>query len=271
MTTTSAIYAINLWILRFSTPSIIVCDNGAAFSSKEFQDLCAKKGIKLIFISPNHPSSNGICERTHANINRMIAKHVNENQRNWDTLLPEVCSKLNSTVNEVTHYSPYFLLFGRHPNLRVDGILPVVKDGPVNQFEFYKNLINARWRANENTCRTYNPFGEVLMPELVKSTSLMTTGVHMAQLEKFKATPTVPQPLKSDLEVLKKIDKPIKKQYTVAKPPSLLAINPQEIVRNYKIKCFRCSGPHPVKNCTKKRNIKFPDPTPPAPMYEDWM
>ncbi|CAG7828331.1 unnamed protein product [Allacma fusca] len=109
------------------------------------------------------------------------------------------------------------------------------------------------------------------MPELVKSTSLMTTGVHITQLEKFKATPTVPQPLKSDLEVLKKIDKPIKKQYTVAKPPSLLAINPQEIVRNYKIKCFRCSGPHPVKICTKKRSIKFPDSTPPAPMYEDWM
>ncbi|CAG7824728.1 unnamed protein product, partial [Allacma fusca] len=127
LTTSSAIHAISSWILRFSTPSVIVCDNGAAFTSQEFQDFCARKGIKLIFISPNHPSSNGICERTHANINRMIAKHVDENQKNWDTLLPQVSARLNSAVNEVTKYSPYFLLYGRHPNLTVDGILPVVK------------------------------------------------------------------------------------------------------------------------------------------------
>ncbi|CAG7728951.1 unnamed protein product, partial [Allacma fusca] len=124
-----------------------------SMASAIYGNFCHEKGIEIIFMSPNHPSSNGICERTHANINRMIAKHINDNQKNWDTLLPQVTSSLNSTANKVTKYSPFFLLYGIHPNLRVDGILPVTNQGHEDKFELFRHLVDARWLANENTCR----------------------------------------------------------------------------------------------------------------------
>ncbi|CAG7785345.1 unnamed protein product [Allacma fusca] len=153
MSMASAIYGLDLWIAKYTQPKVIVCDNGACFFGKDFRNFCHEKGIEIIFTSPNHPSSNDICERTHANINRMIAKHINDNQKNWDTPLPQVTSSLNSTANEVTKYSPFFLLYGIHPNLRVDGILPVTNQGHEDKFELFRNLVDARWQANVNTCR----------------------------------------------------------------------------------------------------------------------
>ncbi|CAG7630210.1 unnamed protein product, partial [Allacma fusca] len=58
MSTASAIYGLGLWIAKYTQPKVIVCDNGAGFSGKDFKNFCQEKGIDIIFTSPNHPSSN---------------------------------------------------------------------------------------------------------------------------------------------------------------------------------------------------------------------
>ena len=45
---------------RFGLPKAIVSDNATCFTSSEFIQL---NGVKLIHISPFHPSTNGLAER----------------------------------------------------------------------------------------------------------------------------------------------------------------------------------------------------------------
>ena len=44
-------------------PEMIGSDNGSVFTSFEFQDFCAKNGIKHVKSAPYHPASNGLAER----------------------------------------------------------------------------------------------------------------------------------------------------------------------------------------------------------------
>lgn len=44
-------------------PDVVVGDNGGCFTNAEFDSFCTSNGIRLIRVSPYHPSSNGLAER----------------------------------------------------------------------------------------------------------------------------------------------------------------------------------------------------------------
>ena len=44
--------------------SVIVSDNGACFTSKEFDVFCQKSDIRHVTSTPYHPSTNGLAERS---------------------------------------------------------------------------------------------------------------------------------------------------------------------------------------------------------------
>ena len=41
------------------------CDNGGEYTSKDFKDFCAKKGIQIEYTIPYNPQQNGVAERLH--------------------------------------------------------------------------------------------------------------------------------------------------------------------------------------------------------------
>jgi hypothetical protein len=59
-------------------------------------------------------------ERFHRTLNSMIAKTVDDNQRNWCHVIPGVMAAYRSTQHEATGYSPNFLMFGRENRMPVD-------------------------------------------------------------------------------------------------------------------------------------------------------
>ena len=48
---------------RYGLPTQVVSDNGPPFQSAEYEEFLRQIGIQRIFVSPYHPSSNGLAER----------------------------------------------------------------------------------------------------------------------------------------------------------------------------------------------------------------
>ena len=112
------------FIAIFGVPQRILSDNGKAFTSELVQELCDKFHIDRSFTTPFHAQCNGMVERTHQTLRRMIGKLDHERKENWPDHLPEIVHAFNSTRSSVTGYSPHFLMYGRRPRLPIDFFFP---------------------------------------------------------------------------------------------------------------------------------------------------
>ena len=73
---------------------------------------------------PYHPQTNGLVERSHQTIMRMIGKLGEDKKANWPSHLAEIAHAYNATQSTVTGYSPHYLMFGQRPRLPVDFVFP---------------------------------------------------------------------------------------------------------------------------------------------------
>jgi hypothetical protein len=99
--------------VHVGVPLQILSDQGKEFDNNLMTSLCNKLGIGKVRTSPYHAATNACIERMHRSINGMLAKCVDQNQRNWASLLPIVMAAYRSAIHESTGYSPNFLHFGR--------------------------------------------------------------------------------------------------------------------------------------------------------------
>ena len=97
--------------LNFGCPRVILSDNGPQYRSKEFRRLCEKYHIELKSTIRYNPRSNPT-ERYNQTIEGMIRSFTGDNQRHWDQYIPEIQSALRSNVNEITGFTPQFLVYG---------------------------------------------------------------------------------------------------------------------------------------------------------------
>ena len=62
--TVAAIEHLRTTFLQFGIPEIIVSDNTACFTGKEFKEFVTSNGIKHITSASHHSESNGLAEHT---------------------------------------------------------------------------------------------------------------------------------------------------------------------------------------------------------------
>ncbi|UYV82700.1 hypothetical protein LAZ67_22000606 [Cordylochernes scorpioides] len=109
---------------------------GSQFTSNLMKEVMKMCKVKHCFTTSYHPQTNGLTERLNRTLINMISMYVNTDQKNWDEILPFVTHAYNTTIQETTGYSPFFLLFGREPmSLLDDDNIPI--DNNMNDYDEY--------------------------------------------------------------------------------------------------------------------------------------
>jgi hypothetical protein len=101
---------------RFGACVEYLTDQGLEFR-REFQDLLDHALIDHRRTSRDHPQADGLVERMVQTCKKGLRKIcLTRNKEDWDLALPYVGMGYRmSKHTSLSHFSPYFLLFGRHP------------------------------------------------------------------------------------------------------------------------------------------------------------
>ena len=84
------------------------------------KELCKIAGVKKLHTTPYRPQGNGQCERFNSTLCNMLGTLSEEEKSDWKSYLGCMTHAYNCTKHASTTYSPYFLMFGRHPRLPID-------------------------------------------------------------------------------------------------------------------------------------------------------
>ena len=112
-----------LWdnfICHYGFPEKIISDQGRNFGSDLIKELCKIAGVKKLHTTPYHPQGTGQCERFNSTLCNMLGTLSEEEKSDWKSYLGCMTHAYNCTKHASTTYSPYFLMFGRHPRLPID-------------------------------------------------------------------------------------------------------------------------------------------------------
>ena len=106
------------WISRFGIPRQFLSDDGREFKNAVLA--CLEKIIGVeehVFSTPYHKQSNGINERSHRSLMKMVRTMVSSEGSSWDEVLDGIILAYNSAIHQAHGRSPFFLMFGHDPNL----------------------------------------------------------------------------------------------------------------------------------------------------------
>ena len=112
-----------LWdnfICHYGFPEKFISDQGRNFESDLIEELCKIAGVQKLHTTPYHPQGNGQCERFNSTLCNMLGTLSEEEKSDWKSYLGCMTHAYNCTKHASTTYSPYYLMFGRHPRLPID-------------------------------------------------------------------------------------------------------------------------------------------------------
>jgi len=98
-------------ITQFGKPSLLLSDNGKQFQSNLLKNFCEEYGIDLHFVPKYCPKTNQV-ERHNQTLKISLSMFASNDQRTWDEHLPFITHGLNTSVSEVTKYTPAKLMYG---------------------------------------------------------------------------------------------------------------------------------------------------------------
>ena len=112
-----------LWdkfFVHYGFPEKILSDQGRNFESKLLKELCILAQIKKMRTTPYRPEGNGSCERFNRTLISMLGTLPEEFKSEWVNHVNMLTYAYNCMRSNATGFSPYYLLYGRHPLLPID-------------------------------------------------------------------------------------------------------------------------------------------------------
>lgn len=105
-------------------PNEVISDQGTPFVSLILKELCKLCKINKIVTSVYHPQTDGLVERFNKILKQMLKKVMQADGKDWDKFLPYLLFAFREMPQSSTGFSPFELLYGRHPR----GISDIVKE-----------------------------------------------------------------------------------------------------------------------------------------------
>lgn len=105
---------------RFGFPAKLHTDQGRNFESAIVKELCNCTGFAKTHTTPYHPQGNGTTERFNRTLMNMLGTLEPHLKPRWHEYVQAMTHAYSCTRHDSTGYTPYFLMFGRHPRLSVD-------------------------------------------------------------------------------------------------------------------------------------------------------
>jgi len=128
---------------RFRAPLSILSDQGKEVDGRIMTEVCCLFGIEKLRTTRYKPSTNQV-ERFHRTMNSVLAKAVDENQRDWDVRLPYVMAASRATRHDTTGYSPNFLVLGRETRALPDLVYGLPEDESDENYDRFEEQMRER-------------------------------------------------------------------------------------------------------------------------------
>lgn len=123
-----ASFLLHRFILRHGPPQELLSDRGRVFLSEVVEAILKECHVVHRKTTAYHPQTNGLTERFNRTLGDMLSMYIAADHTNWDAILPFVTYAYNTAPQSTTGFSPFFLLYGRHPSHTIDTILPYKPD-----------------------------------------------------------------------------------------------------------------------------------------------
>ena len=108
------------FFLKYGYPNRILHDQGAEFENSLMAELKELAGIKGAHTTPYHPMCNGKAERFNRTLLAMLRTLPEKAKSRWKDHLQKMVHAYNATVSRSTSFTPFYLMFGREPQLPID-------------------------------------------------------------------------------------------------------------------------------------------------------
>ena len=105
---------INDVIAKHGIPNEIVSDRGSNYTSELFSQISKILGISNMLTTSYNHKANGQVERLVKVITDSLTAYCSETKDLWSDFLQPVVFAYNTSINDTTGYSPYFVAYGRH-------------------------------------------------------------------------------------------------------------------------------------------------------------
>jgi len=120
-------------ICRYGLPEEIITDQGSAFISDLFENLCYQLGIDKIFTTAYHPQGNGVNERMHGTLYNILRSLTGNNPQAWKNQLPYALFIYRTSFHKAINMSPHKALYGYQPRHVALEMLPLDDYCPLDE------------------------------------------------------------------------------------------------------------------------------------------
>ena len=148
---------------KVGVPKGIVSDRGSVFTSKYWGEICEQLQLQRRLSTAFHPQTDGQTERQNQTLEQYLRVFCSECAETWGEMLSTAEFAFNNSVHSSTGHSPFFVVWGHHPNFpnapedrSLRGEVPAAAERMRNRREAKEVLEKNLAKAQEYQKRYYN-------------------------------------------------------------------------------------------------------------------